>query len=266
MEVKIIDTTLRDGEQQKGIALNVAEKIEIASLLDEMKVNQIEVGIPAMGGIEKESISEISQLGLRAKISTWNRMKISDIEHSLDCGADIIHVSVPVSDLLINVKLKYSRENMLKDLEKCLNLLEKEKCMYSVGLEDASRADMFFVNEVMDLIKEYNAYMVRYADTVGIHHRNQVTERIGLLNKKYKIPLGIHAHNDFGMALSNSVAAVISGAKYVDCTIGGIGERAGNCDYLKFIQVVGNKFSIFKRYDMNVLKELQDKVLGIMGQ
>ena len=101
---KIVDTTLRDGEQMAGVELGFKDKIEFAKIIDSKEVYQIEAGTPAMGGDEKKSIEKLMSLGLSSKISAWNRMSINDINHSIDCGVDIIHISVPISDIQIKME------------------------------------------------------------------------------------------------------------------------------------------------------------------
>lgn len=236
MGAYIIDTTLRDGEQNAGIALGVVEKVEIAKLLDELGVYQIEAGIPAMGGGEKESIAKIAGLNLHSKVSAWNRMNIGDLEHSVDCGVNTVHISVPSSDIQIRRKLYKDRNWVIDNLKRCIAYLKDREREVTVGLEDASRADFRFLLRIIGTAFLEGANRVRYADTVGILYRQRIIEEITKIREKIKIDLEIHAHNDFGMAVANSLAAYSAGAAFVNCTVGGIGERAGNCDYFQFIK------------------------------
>ena len=145
MDVKIVDTTLRDGEQRAGVALGIEDKVNIAKLLDKMGIYQIEAGIPAMGGSEKVSIKKIVELNLKCKIATWNRITIEDIKNSLDCGAQIIHISAPVSDIQIKTKLNKDRNWVMDNLMRCINFAKENNAYVSVGLEDASRANFTFL-------------------------------------------------------------------------------------------------------------------------
>lgn len=234
MEYKIVDTTLRDGEQKSGIAFNVKEKIEIARKLDALGIYQIEAGTPAMGGKEKESIKQIMKLGLKSKISAWNRLKLSDIEHSMDCGVHIVHLCVPSSDMHLNKKLNKDRNWAVENLRKCICFAKSSGFQVTAGFEDASRADFDFLLKLIHICIEENVSRVRFADTLGILTPGKTYEAISYLTESTHIDMEIHAHNDFGMAVANSAAAVKAGAKYVNCTLNGIGERAGNCDYYKF--------------------------------
>lgn len=238
MECRIVDTTLRDGEQRAGITYSIEEKIAIAKKLDRLKVYQIEAGIPAMGGDEKESIFKIKELGLKSKISAWNRLNIADIQHSLDCGVDIVHIAVPVSDIQIYTKLNKDKDWVVSNVKRCLTYVQERGFEVTVGLEDASRAHMDFIMELCSHCVNLGVDRIRYADTVGILTPDTTEKAIREIKSAYDLDIEIHAHNDFGMAVANSIMAIKSGALYVDCTLKGIGERAGNCDYYKFIEIL----------------------------
>lgn len=262
MRLKIIDTTLRDGEQQAGLALGIDEKIAVAELLDSLGVFQIEAGIPAMGGDEKKSIEKIACLNLKSRISAWNRMSIKDISHSVDCGVDIIHISVPSSDLHIRTKLSKNEEWVLEEMRKCIRFAKENGFIVNVGMEDASRARMDFLVRICETAKDEDVEMVRYADTVGVLNPVRIAADIANL-KRTGIELGIHAHNDFGMAIANTLAAVRAGAGFADCTVSGIGERAGNCDFYDLIHATEGMLPGFK-YNKKVIKEKQRGILKIL--
>lgn len=256
MSVNIIDTTLRDGEQKAGIAFGIEEKIQISKYLNDMNIYQIEAGIPTMGGEEKKSIKEIVKLGLKSKISTWNRMSIKDIDQSMECGVDIIHISVPASNIQIESKLNKNRAWVLDNLIKCIDYATSNDFEVTVGLEDASRADIDFLIELCQIGYKKGVSAVRYADTVGIMYPRELNKQILKIREAVPIEIEIHTHNDLGMAVANSLAAVEGGAKFVDCTITGIGERAGNCNYNDFIkglyEVTGQK--LFPQNAENIVK------------
>jgi homocitrate synthase NifV len=236
MLCKIVDTTLRDGEQRGGNGLNFKEKVNAAIKIDKLNVYQIEAGTPAMGGEEKKSIIKIVESNLRSKISAWNRLRIEDIKHSIDCGVDIIHFAVPSSELQISTKLKRDVPWVINNLQKCIYYVRENGFEASVGLEDASRGDENFILDLCEICKREEVSRIRYADTVGILTPKKTFEIIKLIKEYCNIELEFHAHNDFGMAVANSIAAAKAGAEYVDCTLYGVGERAGNCDYYKFME------------------------------
>lgn len=264
MNVYVVDTTLRDGEQKAGIALGINEKVQIAKLLDAVGVYQIEAGIPAMGEEEKQSIKKMIALGLKCKISTWNRLNLEDIKQSLDCGADILHISIPSSDLQIQTKLKKDRSWIVEQLKRCIAYLQNKDCEITIGLEDASRADLNFLLQILSLAYAEGITRARYADTVGILDRGRIYDEIKAIRNHINMDIEIHTHNDMGMAVSNALAAVKGGALFVDCTVGGIGERAGNCNYLQFIKAAKTCLGAFPALDESKLLETQEKIYRII--
>lgn len=226
--IRIIDTTLRDGEQTPGVAFTLEEKLTIARKLDSAGVHGIEVGTPAMGLDEKEAIRQIITLGLRAEVLTWNRAVIGDIRHSLDCGAKNIHISLPVSELMISKKLGKDRGWVLESLKAAASFATGNGARLSVGMEDASRADESFVKEFARNAVWCGAKRLRWCDTVGIMEPFALRERLSALASAVDIELELHTHNDFGLATANALAGVKAGAVCIDTTVAGLGERAGN--------------------------------------
>lgn len=228
MQVRIVDTTLRDGEQAPGVAFNLQEKVTIARMLDRLGVAQIEAGTPAMGEIEQQAIAAIVRLGLKSQVSTWNRMVPADIRASLACGVKHVHISAPVSDIQIRYKLGKNHQWVLDRLRQaCLYALDHGLSV-TVGAEDASRADPDFLLEIASLAQEMGAKRLRYCDTVGILDPFTTFERLVWLKESTALELEFHGHNDFGLATANALAAIRAGVNWVDTTVGGLGERAGN--------------------------------------
>ncbi|KNZ41963.1 hypothetical protein [Acetobacterium bakii] len=237
----IVDTTLRDGEQSPGIAFTLREKVSIAKALDKMGISRIEAGVPAMGQDERRAFEKIKLSCEKAEIVAWNRMNLEDIQASIDCGADIIHICVPASTLLIKEKLRKTNNVILEMIEVCADTIHKANKIFTIGLEDASRADWFFVEQIIQKAKDLKASTIRFADTVGILTPGTCNDFVKKLNTG--IDLEIHMHNDLGMAVANSVSGTLSGAKYIDCTLFGIGERAGNCNLEHFLEVLDGQFN-----------------------
>ena len=168
-KIYIVDTTLRDGEQTAGVVFANEEKVIIADMLSDLGVDQLEVGIPTMGGDEKEAIKRIVKRNNGKKsIMAWNRAVISDIEESIDCGVDAVAISVSVSDIHIKHKLRTSREWVLENMIKSVEFAKKNGLYVSVNGEDASRADNEFLVEFINEAKKAGANRFRYCDTVGI--------------------------------------------------------------------------------------------------
>ncbi len=226
--VRIDDTTLRDGEQTAGVVFSNHEKVRIAKLLDEVGVHQIEVGIPAMGGDEKQVIRQIVDLGLRASILAWNRAVIDDVKQSLDCGVTAVAISMSASDIHIEHKLRKSRQWVLDQISTSVDFAKQHDLYVSVNAEDASRADLEFLTRFAAAAKESGADRLRFCDTLGILDPFDTYNVVSFLVKNTGIEIEMHTHDDFGMATANALAGVKAGATYVNTTVNGLGERAGN--------------------------------------
>jgi homocitrate synthase NifV len=227
-KIKVVDTTLRDGEQTAGVVFANQEKIRIAKMLDAIGVEQIEAGVPVMGGHEKEAIKEICKLGLKSSIMGWNRAVISDIEQSFECGVDAVAISISTSDIHIDHKLRSTREKVLESMVKATEFAHQQGVYISVNAEDASRSDPEYLLKFARAAKEAGADRLRYCDTVGILDPFTTYERISKLKQAAGIDIEMHTHNDFGMATANALAGVRAGASWVGVTVIGLGERAGN--------------------------------------
>ena len=227
-KVTIVDTTLRDGEQTAGVVFANTEKIVIAQMLSDLGIDQLEVGIPTMGGDEKNAIKEIVKRNLKSSIMAWNRAVVSDIEQSIDCGVDAVAISISVSDIHIQHKLKTSREWVLENMVKSVEYAKKNGLYVSVNGEDASRADRDFLVEFINAAKQAGANRFRYCDTVGIKEPFGIRDDIKYIYDKTGFDIEMHTHDDFGMATANAVAGIKGGASHVGVTVNGLGERAGN--------------------------------------
>jgi len=228
-EVIIDDTTLRDGEQTAGVVFSRAEKIAIARMLDSIGVQEIECGIPAMGTDERAGIKALVDLCLNARLITWNRALLPEIEASIACGVQAVDISLSVSDQMIRHKLRKNRDAVKEQLKVALGFAKSKNLYVSVGGEDSSRADMVFLVELMEITRSLGGDRFRFCDTLGIMDPFAMYERIAFLRQAVpEVDIEVHTHNDLGMATANAIAGIKAGAKFVNTTINGLGERAGN--------------------------------------
>lgn len=237
--LRICDTTLRDGEQAAGVAFTAKEKLEIAKCLAAAGVEQAEVGIPAMGEDECRAIRRIAALGLPMRLLAWNRASCADIDASLSAGVDAAHIALPVSPIQMRAKLGAGPAQVI-DIGKRTACYALEKGLaVSIGFEDASRADFAFLRELVCGFRKEGIRRFRYADTLSVHHPGTLYARVSALLATCPpdIELEIHCHNDFGLATANTLAGIEAGAKWASTTVLGIGERAGNAALEEVVMV-----------------------------
>ncbi|QDR79863.1 homocitrate synthase [Sporomusa termitida] len=256
MKIRIVDTTLRDGEQAAGLVFSQAEKLAIARALDRVGVFAIEAGTPAMGVEEQSALQAIVEAGLSARVIAWNRAVRQDILTSVQCGFSFIHISVPVSELHLTYKLKTTREAILQQLADSVAYARSFGCTISVGTEDASRADEAFFLQVAEAAARTGAEYIRYSDTVGCLEPLQTYEIMQRLVKKSPLPLEIHVHNDFGLATANTLAAIQAGVLMASATVCGIGERAGNAALEQIAGVLTELYGHETGIDRKLLPDL----------
>lgn len=265
-KIYIVDTTLRDGEQTAGVVFANAEKVAIAEMLSELGVDQLEVGIPTMGGDEKRAIKNIANRNLKSSIMAWNRAVISDIEESIDCGVDSVAISISVSDIHIKHKLKTSREWVLENMVKSVEFAKKNGLYVSVNGEDASRADKDFLVQFMNTAKKAGADRFRYCDTVGIMEPFRLKKDIEYLYKNTGFDIEMHTHNDFGMATANALAGTKAGANHIGVTVNGLGERAGNAALEEVIMAFKILLCHDTNFDTKMFREVSEYVSRAAGR
>lgn len=250
--INFLDTTLRDGEQTPGVSLNPDEKLLIAQKLDLLGVDIIEAGSAITSEGERAAIKKIANEGLKAEICSYCRIKKDDIDLALACDVDSIFLVAPVSDLHIKQKLRKEREYVLRTTVEMTEYAKDHGLVVEVGGEDASRADLDYLKSVFIASLDAGADRLCFCDTVGILVPEKTYE-VFLELSKLQAPLSVHCHNDFGMATSNTIAALRGGAQEAHVTINGVGERAGNTSLEEVVVTLealyGYKTSI-------VLKEL----------
>jgi homocitrate synthase NifV len=181
-----------------------------------------------MGGAEKDAVRQIAALGLSCSILAWNRAVVSDIQASVECGVDAVAISMSSSDIHIEHKLRQSREWVLESVKKATHFAKEKGLYVSVNAEDASRTDMEFLLSFARTARDAGADRLRFCDTLGTMDPFNTYMKIKTLIDVTGMDIEMHTHNDFGMATANAIAGVKAGARFVNTTVNGLGERAGN--------------------------------------
>ncbi len=251
--VKILDTTMRDGEQTPGIALAPEQKLEIAKALDDLGVDIIEAGAAITSEGERKAIKMIADAGLNAEICSFVRALPVDIDAALKCGVDSVHLVVPTSDIHLEHRLKKTREQAKEMALSTTRYALDHGLVVELSAEDATRADPAFLKELFSAGVEAGAQRLCVCDTVGVTTPEKISELFGGLVKDLKVPIAVHCHNDFGMATANTIAAVRAGAQEVHVTVNGLGERAGNAALEEVVLALMHFYGFETRIDLKKL-------------
>lgn len=243
-QIYILDTTLRDGEQTPGFAFPAKNKIRVAKLLDDLGVDAIDVGFPAANKEDADTIKSLSKAGLASKLSAIVRSRREEIDLAVDSGAQRLILIIPTSDILLRTWMRKSREDAKK------LLLDAAEYSYGRGVEvevfmvDALRTPLPRLIDLAKNLEYVDAFTI--ADTVGSANPVTVRKYVSVLSAKTKSRLGVHFHNDLGLATSNCLEAILNGAREAHVTVAGIGERAGNAPLeqvaMLIAQTYGNRF------------------------
>ncbi len=242
--ITIFDTTLRDGEQSPGCSLNVQEKLRLAHQIDRLGVDIIEAGFPIASDGDFAAVQAIAATIRRPIIAALARASSQDIERAWQAvkGAahPRIHIFLATSDIHLQYKLKISRQQCLEQARDSVRLAKSLCADVEFSPEDATRTDHEFLYQVLDAVVEAGATTLNIPDTVGYSMPEEYGEL--LRNIRQRVPdhivISAHCHNDLGLAVANSLAAVAAGARQVECTINGIGERAGNASLEEIVMAM----------------------------
>lgn len=226
--VKILDTTLRDGEQTPNVALSSEDKLKIAQALDELGVDIIEAGFPINSEGEAEAVKRIAAAGLKSEICALCRATKEDIDAALRCDVDSVHIFLATSKVHLEKKLRITQEEARERAVKAVQYAKDHGLVVEFSCEDGTRTELEFLNAVHTAIQEAGVDRIDIPDTVGVMTPPAMTQFVAEVKKTVKVPLAVHCHDDFGMSVANSLAGVLGGAEEVHCTVNGLGERAGN--------------------------------------
>ena len=264
-DVTVYDSTLRDGEQTPGVAFTPEQKLTIAQMLDDAGVHQIEAGFPAVSENEVRTIRAIVELGLKADILGLSRVTDNDIDAAVDAGVDLVLLFVGTSEIHLRYKMKRSREDVLSMITRSLDHCRARGVRAAVSAEDTTRTDLEFLMKVYRTAEAGGAVRVGVTDTLGCATPEAISMIVAKARQEVKVPVALHLHNDYGLALANAFAGVKEGATAVTTTVNGIGERAGNVPLEQF--AVGMKYLYGSDIgiDCTKMKALSDMVCEFSG-
>lgn len=237
-KISVFDTTLRDGEQTPGVSFTLDQKIDIARAVSEMGVSVIEAGFPASSDSEFETVKKICSLGLDADICGLARSVVSDVDRCIECGVDMVHVFIPTSDVQREHTIKKTREEVLEITSRIVGYARENADKVLFSAMDATRTDVPYLIEVFKTAVDAGATTINVPDTVGVATPSSMSALISAISTEVSCPIDVHCHNDFSMAVANSVSAVEAGASQVQVTVNGIGERAGNADFASTVMAL----------------------------
>lgn len=252
MKIKVLDTTLRDGEQTPGVSLIPSEKLRIASKLDEIGVDFIEAGSAITSEGERKSIKLITDESLSAEILSFARPLFIDIDYCLECNVDAVNLVIPTSDLHIADKLNITKEKLLDLSNSAVEYCKDHGLKVELSAEDASRTDIAFLNKVFSNAIDCGADRICVCDTVGILTPDSSYELFSNLDS-FNVPISCHCHNDFGLSVANTISALKAGATEFHSTINGIGERAGNTSFEEIVVAIDRLIPDFET-NVNIQK------------
>ncbi len=265
-KVSIHDATLRDGEQTPGIVFSIADKIAIAEKLDEVGVERIEAGMPAVSEQDFEAIKQISKLGLKARIYTFARAMNSDIDKALECGCHGVIVEVPIGYPKLKYQFKWTWEDVLKKSVGVINYAKSRGLHVVYFPYDTTRArEEDLRNLLSRIVLDSNPDSVGVVDTMGCALPEAIKYMVRLVKSLTKLPVEVHTHNDFGMAVATELAGVEAGANCIHSCANGLGERTGNAPLEELMVALHVLYGYDTQYQLEKLPELGELVSRISG-
>ncbi|HXV32564.1 MAG TPA: hypothetical protein VD769_01040 [Gaiellaceae bacterium] len=264
--VGLYDTTLRDGEQTVGVVLSPEEKLEIARALDALGIDRIEAGFPRVSADDRRAIELILAAGLEAEIWGFSRAVAADVEALVELGVQASVVESPISDLKLDA-LGVSRETMLGRIRDAVAFAAREGVTVAYFGVDSTRADPGFFAQVYTAAVEAGAREVVVVDTLGIAAPEAVADLVGRTVELVgdAVPVHFHGHNDFGLATAAAVAAVQAGARWIQGTINGMGERAGNANLLEVALALDALYGVETNLRLERAREVSERVRELSG-
>jgi isopropylmalate/homocitrate/citramalate synthase len=262
--VGLYDTTLRDGEQTVGVVLDPEQKLEIARLLDELGIDRIEAGFPRVSEDDRRAVELIARAGLRAEVWGFSRAVAADVEALVDLGVGASVIESPISDRKLEA-LGVSREAMLERIAKAVSFATGHGITVAFFGVDSTRAELDFYRQAYETAVEAGAKEVVVVDTLGIASPEAVSDLVGRTVEWAGVPVHFHGHDDFGLATASAVAAVRAGASWVQGTINGMGERAGNASLGEIALTLRALYGVGSNLRLERIRDVSARVRDLSG-
>lgn len=237
-KIRIFDTTLRDGEQTPGVSLSPSQKLDIARKLDTLGVDAIEAGFPIISAGELDAVKMITTDNLSAEICGLARANKKDIDAAIDAGLEYIHTFIATSDIHLTHKLHLTQDQVLEKAVKAVEYGKSHGLQVEFSAEDATRTDRKFLQQIFSAVAKAGADRIDIPDTVGYSTPKYIHQITKDAVNSTGLPISIHCHNDFGLAVANAISAIEAGATCAHVTINGIGERAGNASLEELVMAL----------------------------
>jgi len=264
-KVRIFDTTLRDGEQTPGVSITPEQKVQIAIKLDELGIDVIEAGFPVVSHGESIAIKNITKQGLKAEICGLARAVRSDIDAAINCDLTYIHTFIATSDIHMQFKLRMDREEVLEKAAWAVEYAKKHGIRVEFSAEDATRSDRTFLNQVFKAVANVGVDRLDIPDTVGYATPQYIEQIVKDVQTNVELPISMHCHNDFGLAVANSISGINAGATCAHVTINGLGERAGNASLEEFVMALQCLYGRKHNVKTELLYETSRFISNTMG-
>src|SRR5437016_1226205 len=264
-KVRIFDTTLRDGEQTPGVSITPEQKVQIAIKLDELGIDAIEVGFPVVSHGEAIAIKNITKQGLKAEICGLARAVKSDLDAVINCDLTYIHTVIATSDIHMQFKLKMDRQQVLEKAVWAVEYAKKHGVEVEFSAEDATRSDRAFLNQVFMAVANVGVDRLDIPDTVGYATPQYIEQLVKDVKAYTRLPISMHCHDDFGLAVANSLSGINAGADCAHVTINGLGERAGNASLEEVVMALQCLYGRKHNVKTELLYETSVFVSNTMG-
>jgi 2-isopropylmalate synthase len=265
-KIRIFDTTLRDGEQTPGISITAGQKVQIAVKLDELGVDAIEAGFPIVSLGEMEAIKTITKIGLNAEVYGLARAVQTDIDAAINCDLKYVHIFIATSDIHMQYKLKMNQEQVREKAVWAVDYAKKHGMQVEFSAEDATRSDRKFVREIFKAVAAAGADRLDIPDTVGYATPQYISQLVkDVVEATIKVPVSMHCHDDFGLAVANTISGINAGASSAHVTINGLGERAGNASLEEFVMALQCLYNRRHNIKTELLYETSKFISNVMG-